>query len=205
MDEPRLDLYPLDYDDANHTGNEEFFVSSSNRPFQFQTGDSKYVSQFFPGAVSTSANEEHDEVDGGRQEVRENNNELLNDYGHGQQLGELRHTRDRLKLNLCTNGAPSAPFVSVKQQVEEEEVEEEFESNEQEVSDNSDFVQDQCNLANSLNDNTLPKVPREETKRETISSDEAPTKSGQCDSNEKTESTDDKCSVLARDLNVESP
>lgn len=56
---------------------EEFYVSSSNRPFQFQTGDGEQVSQFFPGATSSLLQQQQQ-----------------------QQLGELRHTRDRLKLNL---------------------------------------------------------------------------------------------------------
>ncbi|XP_076625276.1 uncharacterized protein LOC143343851 isoform X1 [Colletes latitarsis] len=195
IDEPRLDLYPLDYDDANHSGNEEFFVSSSNRPFQFQTGDSKYVSQFFPGA-STSANEEQDEVDGNQQGVQQTRIELLNDYGHGQQhqLGELRHTRDRLKLNLSTNGKPS---FSVKQ-VQEDNIEQLDETDkEPELSESIDFTQDQCILPNSLNYDILPTVPLRDTQQER-SLDSASSKSAQCDSQEKVESMD-KCSVLIHD------
>ncbi|XP_076169719.1 uncharacterized protein LOC143147894 isoform X2 [Ptiloglossa arizonensis] len=195
IDEPRLDLYPLDYDDANHSGSEEFFVSSSNRPFQFQTGDSKYVSQFFPGA-STSANEEQDEVDGAQQGVQQNRIELLNDYGHGQQhqLGELRHTRDRLKLNLSTNGTPS---FSVKQMQKDDIEQLDNKDKELESSESINFTQDQCILSNSLNYDILPTVPLRDTQQER-SLDSASSKSAQCDSQEKVEFTE-KCSVLIHD------
>ncbi|XP_012261877.2 uncharacterized protein LOC105689443 isoform X2 [Athalia rosae] len=87
MEEPaRLDLYPIEYDDADENG-EEFYVSSSNRPFQFQTGEGEQVSQFFPGASSSLLQQQRQQQ---------------------QQLGELRHTRDRLKLNLpLTESQPS--------------------------------------------------------------------------------------------------
>lgn len=111
------------------SGDDEFYVSSSNRPFQFQSGEGKYVSQFFPGASSTllqqqpslcgeaeDCQESRDEVD--RAEVplpppaQTNGNARVQDSVDSQQqiqqsqLGELRHTRDRLKLNLLsTSGA----------------------------------------------------------------------------------------------------
>ncbi|XP_063995899.1 rho-associated protein kinase 1-like isoform X2 [Diachasmimorpha longicaudata] len=88
MDEPRLDVYPLDYDESNHLGDDEFFVSSGNRPFQFQAGDGKYVSQFFPGANLGLTSD--DDATGPSD-------------NHQVQLGELRHTRDKLKLNLPSN------------------------------------------------------------------------------------------------------
>ncbi|KOC60142.1 Serine/threonine-protein kinase LMTK1 [Habropoda laboriosa] len=194
IDEPRLDLYPLDYDDANHTANEEFFVSSSSRPFQ--TSDSKYVSQFFPGA-STSINEERDEIDGvQRQGVPQNGIELLTDCGQSQQyqLGELRHTRDRLKLNLSTNGAP---FVSVKQ-AKEDNIEQSHDKEKiSELSQSIDSTQDQHILSNSLNYNTLPTVPPENIQQEN-SLDLTSSKSAQCDNQEKIEPID-KCSVLTHD------
>ncbi|XP_029032499.2 STE20-like serine/threonine-protein kinase isoform X1 [Osmia bicornis bicornis] len=185
IDEPRLDLYPLDYDDVNQTGNEEFFVSSSNRPFQFQASDSKYVSQFFPGA-STSMSEEQDEVDGNRLEVQENKLELLNDCNYGQQhqLGELRHTRNRLKLNLSTNGAP---FVTIKQ-LKEGDTEQlddkgmELDSTSQTIN----FTHDQHILSNSLNHNTLPMVPPDDLQQEK-GFDPITGKSAECDSEEKIE------------------
>lgn len=170
-------------------------MSSSNRPFQFQTGDSKYVSQFFPGA-STSANEEQDEVDGAQQGVQQNRIELLNDYGHGQQhqLGELRHTRDRLKLNLSTNGTPS---FSVKQMQKDDIEQLDNKDKELESSESINFTQDQCILSNSLNYDILPTVPLRDTQQER-SLDSASSKSAQCDSQEKVEFTE-KCSVLIHD------
>ncbi|XP_017892455.1 STE20-like serine/threonine-protein kinase isoform X3 [Ceratina calcarata] len=196
MDEPRLDLYPIDYDDVNHTGNEEFFVSSSNRPFQFQTSDSKYVSQFFPGA-STSANKDRDEVDGGdHQVVSQNGIELLTDCGQIQQyqLGELRHTRDRLKLNL--NGAP---FVSVKQAKEDDEQMERplDQQKVSEISASTDITQDQHILSNSSDYNTLPTVPPKDVQQEDVI-DSTCSKSAQCDSQGKIEPID-KCSVSTRE------
>nr|XP_033333413.1 rho-associated protein kinase 2-like isoform X3 [Megalopta genalis] len=195
LDEPRLDLYPLDYDDGNHTGNEEFFVSSSNRPFQFQTSDSKYVSQFFPGA-STSANEESDEVDSGHQVVQQNRMELMSDYGHSQQhqLGELRHTRDRLKLNLSTNGTPSF----LVKQLKEDDIEQLEEKDKVvETAENVDFTENQCILSNSSNHDLLPMVPLRDIRQER-SLDPASSKSVQCDSQRNVEPTD-KCSVLIDD------
>ncbi|KAG7202421.1 hypothetical protein KM043_018733 [Ampulex compressa] len=172
MDEPRLDLYPLDYDDANHTGNEEFFVSSSNRPFEFQTGDSKYVSQFFPGACSASPQEEQrDEVDSCGQVIHQNNVDFLEDYAGSQQpqLGKLRHTRDRLKLNLSsTNGTTPPPFVPSKPpeggDLERSKVNESLGT----MSPNSEEVtQDQRVLPTTVDDNTLPTVPHEEVQCQT--------------------------------------
>lgn len=161
-------------------------MSSSNRPFQFQTSDSKYVSQFFPGA-STSANEEPDEVDGSPQGAQQNRIDLLNDYDNGQQhqLGELRHTRDRLKLNLSTNGTP---FISIKQTKENDVVQLDVEEKELESSESIDCTQDQCILSNSL-----PTVPPEDIE-ENRSLDPTFSKSAQCDSQEKVKSTD-RCSV----------
>nr|XP_012137748.1 PREDICTED: rho-associated protein kinase 2-like [Megachile rotundata] len=186
IDEPRLDLYPLDYDDVNQTGNEEFFVSSSNRPFQFQASDSKYVSQFFPGA-STSMNEEQDEVDGNRLEVQENKLELLNDCNYSQQhqLGELRHTRNRLKLNLSTNGAP---FVSIKQLKEDDMERLGDKEKESDSSQTINSTHDQHILSNSLNHNILPMVPPDDLQEEK-GFDPISAKSAECDSQEKIEPT----------------
>ncbi|KOX77354.1 Serine/threonine-protein kinase LMTK1 [Melipona quadrifasciata] len=192
IDEPRLDLYSLDYDDTNHTGSEEFFVSSSNRPFQFQTSESKYVSQFFPGA-STSMTEERDEIDGDQQEIPQNGIDLLTDCSQNQQyqLGELRHTRDRLKLNLSIT---DASFVSIKQ-MKEDNVEQDTE-NVSEFSENIDFTQDQHILSNSSNYNMLPTVPPKDI-QEKESLDPTSSKSAQCDSQQKIEPVD-KCSVLTQ-------
>ncbi|XP_043523296.1 rho-associated protein kinase 1-like isoform X2 [Frieseomelitta varia] len=192
IDEPRLDLYSLDYDDTNHTGSEEFFVSSSNRPFQFQTSESKYVSQFFPGA-STSMTEERDEIDGDQQGIPQNGIDLLSDCSQSQQyqLGELRHTRDRLKLNLSIT---DASFVSIKQ-TKEDNVEHDTE-NVSEFSENIDFTQDQHILSNSSNYNMLPTVPPKDI-QEKKSLDPTSSKSAQCDSQQKIEPVD-KCSVLTQ-------
>ncbi|RLU17144.1 hypothetical protein DMN91_011213 [Ooceraea biroi] len=192
MDEPRLDLYPLDYDDANHTGNEEFFVTSSNRPFQFQTGESRYVSQFFPGANAISLSDDRDETDSCRREPQQNNVDFVNEYEQCQQhqLGELRHTRDRLKLNLVSsNGTPSASFVPVKQSHADDEQLDVKENHESELTGN--VMQDQCIVSSPINDdNTLPKVPHEDGPRVGSSS----TRILQCDSQETLEPIE-KCSV----------
>lgn len=169
-------------------------MSSSSRPFQ--TSDSKYVSQFFPGA-STSINEERDEVDGvQRQGVPQNGIELLTDCGQSQQyqLGELRHTRDRLKLNLSTNGAP---FVSIKQTKEDNVEQLRDKEKASELLQSVDSTQDQHILSNSLNYNTLPTVPPENIQQEN-NLDLTSSKSAQCDSQEKDEPID-KCSVLTHD------
>ncbi|XP_015109983.1 uncharacterized protein LOC107036496 isoform X2 [Diachasma alloeum] len=68
MDEPRLDVYPMDYDESNHLGDDEFFVSSGANVGLTPDDD----------ATGPSDN-------------------------HQVQLGELRHTRDKLKLNLPMN------------------------------------------------------------------------------------------------------
>ncbi|XP_011172451.2 STE20-like serine/threonine-protein kinase isoform X2 [Solenopsis invicta] len=196
MNEPRLDLYPLDYDDANHVGNEEFFVTSSNRPFQFQTGESKYVSQFFPGANVASFSDDRDETDSCRQEPHQNNIDFAHEYDQCQQhqLGELRHTRDRLKLNLVSsNGTPSAPFVSARQLYADDEHLNIKENHESELVEKV-VTQDQCIVSSPMNDdNTLPKVPHEDVQVSSSS-----TRISQCDSQETLEPTE-KCSVLARD------
>ncbi|KYM98032.1 PREDICTED: uncharacterized protein LOC108778065 isoform X2 [Cyphomyrmex costatus] len=196
MNEPRLDLYPLDYDDANHAGNEEFFVSSSNRPFQFQTGESKYVSQFFPGANAASFSDDRDETDSCRQEPHQNNVDFAHEYDQCQQhqLGELRHTRDRLKLNLVSsNGIPSAPFVPARQSLEDDEQLDIKENHESELLEKV-VTQDQYIVSSPTNDdNTLPKVPHED-----VQIDSSSTRISQCDSQETLEPTE-KCSVLARD------
>lgn len=173
-------------------GNEEFFVSSSNRPFQFQTSESKYVSQFFPGA-STSMTEERDEIDGDQQGIPQNGIDLLTDCSQSQQyqLGELRHTRDRLKLNLSIT---DASFVSIKQ-TKEDNVEHDTE-NVSEFSEDIDFTQDQHILSNSLNYNMLPTVPPKDI-QEKESLDPTSSKSAQCDSQQKIEPVD-KCSVLTQ-------
>ncbi|XP_032685723.1 uncharacterized protein LOC116850953 isoform X3 [Odontomachus brunneus] len=205
MDEPRLDLYPLGYDDVNHTGNEEFFVTSSSRPFQFQTGESKYVSQFFPGANATSFSDDRDETDSYRQQesLQQNHVDFANEYEQCKQqqqqqyqLGELRHTRDRLKLNLISsNGTQSASFVPMKQLTmssndEQIDVTENHESTE--LIENV-AVQDQHIISNQTNDNALPKVPHED-----VQSGPSSTRIFQCDSEEAFEPAD-KCSVLAPD------
>lgn len=81
-------------------GDEEFYVSSSSRPFQYKSGNGKYVSQFFPGGSSEKAE---------NNPVQEASRPLENAQPstvEKSQLGELRHTRDKLKLNLpSTNGA----------------------------------------------------------------------------------------------------
>ncbi|CAL1687466.1 unnamed protein product [Lasius platythorax] len=183
INEPRLDMYPLNYDDANHTGNDqEFFVTSSNRPFQFQTSESRCVSQFFPGANATLLSDERDETDGCRQELHQNNIDFANEYEQCQQhqLGELRHTRDRLKLNLVSsNSISSVPFVPAKQpHAEQLDVKENHESELENV-----IAQDQCIV--SSDDNTLPKVPHED-----VQADLASTRNFQHDSPETLESTE---------------
>ncbi|KAL6446869.1 hypothetical protein ACFW04_001354 [Cataglyphis niger] len=181
INEPRLDMYHLNYDDANHTGNDEFFVTSSNRPFQFQTSESRCVSQFFPGANASLLSDERDETDGCRQEPHQNI-DFTNEYEQCQQhqLGELRHTRDRLKLNLVSsNSIPSVPFVPVKQpHAEQLDVKENHESELENV-----IAQDQCIV--SRDDNTLPKVPHED-----VQANSSSTRNFQRDSREMLESTE---------------
>lgn len=166
INEPRLDMYPLNYDDANHAGNDEFFVTSSNRPFQFQTGESRCVSQFFPGANATLLSDERDETDSCQQEPHQNNIDFTNDYDQCQQhqLGELRHTRDRLKLNLVSsNSIPSVPFVPAKQpHAEQLDIKENHELELENV-----IAQDQCIVTSD--DNTLPKVPHEDVQPDSSS------------------------------------
>ncbi|XP_012525406.1 uncharacterized protein LOC105830562 isoform X2 [Monomorium pharaonis] len=195
MNEPRLDLYPLDYDDANHVGNEEFFVTSSNRPFQFQTGESKYVSQFFPGANVTSLVDDRDETDSCR--PHQNNVDFAHEYEQCQQhqLGELRHTRDRLKLNLVSsNGTPSVPFISAKQSHTDDEQLDIKENHESEFVEKIVTQDRQCIVSSPMNDdNALPKVPHED-----VQVGPSSTRISQCDSQETLETTE-KCSVLARD------
>lgn len=177
------------------TGNEEFFVTSSNRPFQFQTGESKYVSQFFPGANAASLSDDRDETDSCRQEPHPNNIDFTHEYDQCQQyqLGELRHTRDRLKLNLVSsNGTPSAPFVPARQSHADDEQLDVKENHESELVEK--VTHDQCIVSSPMNDdNTLPKVPHEDVQVGLSS-----TRISQCDSQETLEPTE-KCSVLARD------
>lgn len=78
---------------------DEFYVTSSNRPFQFQTGD-KYTSQFFPGASSKISQMQSPGQSNKEDETSSSQSDV---QSKSQSLGELRHTRDRLKLNL--NGA----------------------------------------------------------------------------------------------------
>jgi hypothetical protein len=117
----------------------------------------------------------------------------VNEYEHCQQhqLGELRHTRDRLKLNLISsNGTPSASFVSVKQSHAEQ-----LDVKESEFTEN--IMQDQSYRIESSpmnDDNVLPKVPQKDESQVSSSS----TRILQCDSQETVESVE-KCSVLARD------
>lgn len=169
------------------SGNDqEFFVTSSNRPFQFQTSESRCVSQFFPGANAILLSDERDETDGCRQEEpHQNNIDFANEYVEGQQgqqhqLGELRHTRDRLKLNLVSsNSIPSVPFVPAKQPHLGEQLIENHESEEPE----NVIAQDQCIV--SSDDDTLPKVPHED-----VQADLASTRNLQRDSRETLESTE---------------
>ncbi|EFN83866.1 uncharacterized protein LOC105183797 isoform X2 [Harpegnathos saltator] len=196
MDEPRLDLYSLGYDDVNHTGH-EFFVTSSSRPFQFQTGESKYVSQFFPGANATLFSNDRDETDSYRQKSPQHNHiDFANEYEQYQQqqyqLGELRHTRDRLKLNLLSsNGTPSTSFVPVKQlHASDEQVN--AEENHESTNLIENIAQDQCIVSNQVNDNALPKVPHEDVQLGLSS------RSFQYNSEETFEPTN-KCSVLTPD------
>lgn len=91
-------------------GDEEFFVSSSNRPFQFQSGDGKYVSQFFPGASgigAASTPQEGPSQESQSQPSEEAVSGQQQSFSDRQQLGELRHTRDRLKLNLVNPSSSS--------------------------------------------------------------------------------------------------
>lgn len=171
-------------------GNEEFYVSSSNRPFQFPTSDSKYVSQFFPGACSTSVNEEEqDEVDCNQEE--ENTNSQTNEHEHFKQyqLGELRHTRDRLKLNLLAgNNAVDTTFVPLKQVYEDkEDLLRTEKAHTLDLMENMKVTEDQCNLSNLVDDNISPKVPQEDFQCE-IDNDPVSSKIYQNDNEKKIES-----------------
>ncbi|XP_011304266.1 uncharacterized protein [Fopius arisanus] len=152
MDEPRLDVYPLDYDDSNHLGDDEFFVSSGNRPFQFQAGDGKYVSQFFPGAnVGT--------IDDDVTAPSDN---------HQVQLGELRHTRDKLKLNLpITQENHSVPQVFNNECDEEPTNDERTERKEN--SSESSLSKDEQSIRSILRS---PELSPDERKTEDESADE---------------------------------
>ncbi|XP_058807838.1 uncharacterized protein LOC131673673 isoform X3 [Phymastichus coffea] len=98
----RLNFQPMDYFETNNTrGDEEFYVSSSNRPFQFQSGNGKFVSQFFPGASGSGSSTALPEAPSQQQK-----NEETSLPQPPPVLGELRHTRDRLKLNL-TSSSPA--------------------------------------------------------------------------------------------------
>jgi hypothetical protein len=90
-------------------GEEEFYVSSSNRPFQFQAGNGKYVSQFFPGASGNGA-ATAPQVAAAQEPQAQQSDEATQQqfFSDRQQLGELRHTRDRLKLNLLTSPPSSS-------------------------------------------------------------------------------------------------
>ncbi|XP_012284175.1 uncharacterized protein LOC105701736 isoform X2 [Orussus abietinus] len=122
MDEPKLDLYPLDYDDTDHSGDAEFYVSSSSRPFQFQSGDEKYVSQFFPGAGGAKPDWPQ-QGDAKVEDMEAKQREEKEQRQHQRQLGELRHTRDRLKLNLSSvNGNSSGISNATKQAEESKEI-----------------------------------------------------------------------------------
>ncbi|OXU24143.1 hypothetical protein TSAR_007773 [Trichomalopsis sarcophagae] len=107
----RLNFQPMDYFETNNAkGDEEFFVSSSNRPFQFQSGDGKCVSQFFPGASSSGAastSQEGPSQEFQSQQTEEAVSGQQQSFSDRQQLGELRHTRDRLKLNLVNPSSSS--------------------------------------------------------------------------------------------------
>lgn len=160
-------------------------MTSSSRPFQFQTGESKYVSQFFPGANATLFSDDRDEVDSCQQQqsLQQNHVDYANEYEQCQQqqrqhqLGELRHTRDRLKLNLVSNGTPSASFVNQLRASDEQiDVQEDHESTEL-IEDVA--AQDQRIVSNQTNDNALPKVPHEDVQLGSSS-----TRIFQCDSEE---------------------
>ena len=144
-------------------------MSSSNRPFQFQSGEGKYVSQFFPGASSTLLQQQPEGEDcpdsatipvlgpGGppgeidRSEVpavplqqgnangSSRSSEPIENLQAAQQtqLGELRHTRDRLKLNLLsTSGAAkSEDDVTVEEHTEKSSVNETSSNRKEQKSD----------------------------------------------------------------------
>lgn len=148
MDEPRLDVYPMDYDDTNHLGNDEFFVSSGNRPFQFQAGDGKYVSQFFPGAKSGGTDESTGSGD--TQQV---------------QLGELRHTRDKLKLNLPMNQDLNSTVVQLN--------EEEDSGGEQRTNNDSDRKENSSESSISREDQSFRSVIRSEDSLEKKNEEES--------------------------------
>ncbi|KAL7288681.1 hypothetical protein TKK_0017407 [Trichogramma kaykai] len=103
----RLNFQPMDYFESSNTragAEEEFFVSSSNRPFQFQP---KFASQFFPGA-SGSSQDKNSTQEQQQQTPRPEESPFTSDR---QQLGELRHTRDRLTLNFgLANGNRILPL-----------------------------------------------------------------------------------------------
>ena len=85
------------------SGDEEFCISSSNRPFQFQSGDGSYVSQFFPGAEAEDQGQSRAQEEQQTQHHLQREKEDEPESQQNRQLGELRHTRDRLKLNLTTS------------------------------------------------------------------------------------------------------
>lgn len=135
-------------------------------------------------------------MDGDRQGTPQNEIELLNDCGQNQQyqLGELRHTRDRLKLNLSTSGAPFA----CNKQTKEDDIEQSRDKKEtDELSHSVDVTQDQRTLSNSLNYNTLPTVPPENI-HQGKSLDSTSSTSARCDSQERDKPID-KCSVSSHD------
>ena len=140
-----------------------------------------------------SFSDDRDETDSYRQDPHQNNVDFAHKYDQCQQhqLGELRHTRDRLKLNLVSsNGIPSAPFVSARQSLEDDEQLDIKENHEPELLEK--VTQDQYIVSSSIND-TLPKVPHED-----IQVGSSSTRISQCDSQEMLEPTE-KCSVLAHD------
>lgn len=175
------------------TGNEEFFVSSSNRPFQFETGESRYVSQFFPGANTVSSSEDRDEIDNCQQESFQNNVDFVNKYKQccqQHQLGQLRHTRNRLTLNLASsNDTSSTSLVLAKQLYADNKQSDIKDIYESQAIEN--YKSDQCTASSPVNDNTLPKVPHEDASQSSAIT-------FQCDNQELSELTK-KCSVLIDD------
>lgn len=132
------------------------------------------MSQFFPGANAISLFDDRDETDSCQREAQQNNVDFANEYEQcqQQQLGELRHTRDRLKLNLVSsNGTPSAPFVPAKPVVDDEQLD--VKENQEESQVSGDVARNQCIVSSSKfnDDNTLPKVPHEDGPRVGSSSD----------------------------------
>ncbi|XP_034950144.1 uncharacterized protein [Chelonus insularis] len=133
IEKPNTDVYTVDYEESNHN-DEEFFVSSGNRPFQFQVGDGRYVSQFFPGESETqSRNDQPVEMVNMMEKGNKNLKTEPSENPQSQQqtqLGELRHTRNRLKLDLSNknNNSTSISALNVDKNEEEDQTNDENDS-----------------------------------------------------------------------------